>query len=347
MSERRIFGYTKDQQPVYALTLDNDKICCEVLNFGAAIHSLWVPGCDGGKRDVVLGYASVAEYEKTTDYLGSVVGRYANRIAAGRFSLNGSQYTLACNNGKNHLHGGNCGFSHRLWSVEEHKADCLVLSLESADGEEGYPGRLQVRVCYQLQGTSLLISYRAISDQDTVCNLTNHSYFNLKGHDSGPVTDQKIQIFADFYTPIDPSSIPLAAHCPVENTPMDLRNAANIGQRMVEPDPQLLLAKGFDHNFVLQDGQSAWHPAAWAQAPDSGICLLVETSMPGLQFYTGNYLTPALPGKDGASYDAYHGFCLETQYFPDSPNRPDFPSALLKAGEIYEHSTRFSFSVAE
>jgi len=343
MAKSRIFGYTKENLPVQALTLDNGVLSCEILTFGAVLYSLWVPDRTGEKRDVVLGYRSVAEYEKTTDYLGSVVGRYANRIARGCFSIDGVEYRLACNNGENHLHGGRCGFSHRLWKVTEHTKEKLILSLESPDGDEGYPGCLLVQVCYHLQDTSLLINYRTISDEDTICNLTNHSYFNLEGHNSGPVLEQEVQIFADLFTPTDSGSIPMSSHLPVEGTPMDLRRSSKIGQRLAEPYEQLLMAKGFDHNFLLQDSSSKLHPAARAISPASGIEMQVETTMPGLQFYTANFLTPDLPGKGNVLYNTYHGFCLETQYFPDSPNRPDFPSALLKAGEWYDHSTRFTF----
>jgi len=342
-SSRHPFGLTPAGEAVDLLTLDNGILSCHILTFGATLQALYVPDRKGCVTDVVLGYDTLEDYLTRDGYLGAVVGRYANRIARGRFTLNGQTYSLAVNNGPNHLHGGLKGFSHRVWTVEELTADIAVLSLFSPDGEEGYPGSLHVRVTYRLEGPTLSLRYQARSDRDTPCNLTNHAYFNLAGHSSGPVLDQEIQISAARYTPADSTSIPFGSLDPVEGTPMDLRVPTAIGAHIGEAFQQLLWGRGYDHNYVLDGPAGTLRPAAKACSAKSGIAMEVETTLPGLQFYTANFIEDGWPGKGGAVYGPRHGFCLETQFFPDSPNQPGFPSAILTAGAEYDHTTRFSF----
>ena len=249
---RRPFGTTPGGQPVELLILDNGTLRCELLTLGATLRTLEVPGRNGSRVDVVLGYDAQEDYLTYGGYLGAVVGRFANRIARGRFSLNGKEYTLAVNDGPNHLHGGLVGFSHRGWQVEELTDDRAVLSLTSPDGEEGYPGTLTARVTYRLDGSALELRYEAVSDKDTPCSLTNHSYFNLAGHASGPVLDQEICIHAQGYTPTDGTSIPLGTVEPVEGTPMDLRAPTAIGTHIEDDFAQLRQAGGYDHNYVVE-----------------------------------------------------------------------------------------------
>lgn len=338
------FGVTKNGEEVRELKLDNGVLSCGIITFGGAVRTLTVPG-RGGPVDVVLGYDALAQYETEGGYLGALVGRFANRIAKGRFTLNGKEYTLALNDGPNHLHGGNVGWSHRVWTVEEASADRAVLTLDSPDGEEGYPGRLQVKVTYALEDSALSIRYQAAGDRDTPCNLTNHSYFNLAGQGSGDMLDQSIQLFCSAYTPADDTSIPLGRIDPVEGTPMDLRVPTPIGAHIEEPFQQLVWGRGYDHNFVVDGRPGVLRPAARAYSEKTGIAMEVETTSPGIQFYTGNFIEEGRQGKGGAVYGFRHGFCLETQHFPDSPNQPAFPSCILRAGERYEQTTRFVFSL--
>lgn len=344
---RRPFGATPAGEPVELLGLDNGTLRCQILTLGAALQTLEVPDGHGNRVDVVLGYDTLEDYLKYDGYLGAVVGRCANRIAKGRFSLNGKEYTLAVNNGPNHLHGGLVGFSHRVWQVEELTCDQAVLALSSSDGEEGYPGNLHVRVTCRLDGAALELRYEARSDQDTPCNLTNHSYFNLSGHSSGPVLDQEIRLFSQSYTPTDETSIPLGTVEPVAGTPMDLRAPTPIGAHIDDSFIQLRQAGGYDHNYVVDGSMGVLRPAAWARSPRTGIVMETETTLPGVQLYTANFVEQGRPGKGGAAYGPRHAFCLETQFFPDSPNQPAFPSCILRAGERYEQVTRYGFSASE
>ncbi len=348
MSEEleRSFGVTKNGEEVRELTLNSGVLTVKLLTFGGAVRVLTVPGREG-PVDVVLGYDTLEEYETQGGFFGALVGRCANRIAGGRFMLNGREYALARNDGPNHLHGGNVGYSHRVWAVEEASGCRAVLTLDSPDGEEGYPGRLRVRVTYALEGSELSIRYEGVSDRDTPCNLTNHSYFNLSGQDSGTVLNQSIQLFCSHYTPADSSSIPLGRIDPVEGTPMDLRVGGPIGAHIDEPFQQLLWGHGYDHNFVVDGRPGMMRPAARAFSPVTGVVMEVETDSPGVQFYTANFVEEGHKGKGGAVYGPRHGFCLETQHFPDSPNQPAFPCAILRAGERYCQTTRLRFSVAE
>ncbi len=340
----KTFGVTKNGEEVREVTLDNGVLSCGILTFGAALRTLLVPG-KTGPVDVVLGYDSLEQYETEGGFFGATVGRFANRIAGGRFTLNGQEYVLARNDGPNHLHGGEVGWSHRVWTIEEADGVRAVFTLDSSDGEEGYPGRMQVRVTYALEGDALSIRYEASSDRDTPCSLTNHSYFNLSGQGSGPVLDQELKLWASSYTPADSTSIPLGWIDPVEGTPMDLRTSGPIGARIEEPFQQLVWGHGYDHNFVVDGRPGTLRPAARAFSRTSGIVMEVETTSPGLQFYTANFVEEGRRGKGGAAYGFRHGFCLETQYFPDTPNQPAFPSATLRVGEKYDHLTRFRFSL--
>lgn len=340
------FGITKSGEEVRELTLDNGVLEVKIITFGATVRTLTVPGLEG-PTDVVLGYDTLAEYEENGGFFGAVVGRYANRIAKGKFTLNGREYTLALNDGPNHLHGGNVGYSHRVWTVEETAPDKVVLVLDSPDGEEGYPGHLQARVTYALDGNTLSIHYQAVSDQDTPCSLTNHSYFNLSGHRSGNVLDQEIQLCCSSYTPADAASIPLGTVKSVEGTPMDLRSFTPIGAHIDEPFQQLVWGHGYDHNFVVDGQPGTMRPVAAARSRTTGIIMETETDGPGVQLYTANFVKDGHKGKGGAVYGFRHGFCLETQYFPDTPNQAAFPSATLKAGERYDQTTSFRFSLWE
>lgn len=343
-SQRRIFGTTQEGTPVEILTLVCGKLSCSILTFGATLQALYVPDREGNLVDVVLGYDTLEDYETQDGYLGAVVGRYGNRIAKGKFILQGKEYNLAVNNGVNHLHGGKVGFSHRVWKVEELSGNRVVLSLDSPAGEEGYPGRLTVRVAYTLTEKGLELRYQAATDQDTPCNLTNHSYFNLSGQNSGSAMEQSVTLFARQYVPTDKTSIPLGEFAPVGDTPMDFSTPTPIGKRVDEPFQQLLQAKGYDHSYVIDGPAGVLRKAAEAFSDRTGIQMRVETTSPGVQFYSGNYLTKR-SGKGGARYDARYGFCMETQFFPDSPNQPTFPSAILKAGESFDQIAQFLFSV--
>lgn len=344
---RRPFGLTPAGEPVELLCLDNGLLSCQIITYGAALRTLLVPDRTGAPVDVVLGYDTLEEYLDRDGHFGAVVGRFANRIAGGSFSLNGRTYSLAVNNGPNHLHGGPTGFSRRVWSVGALHADRALLTLDSPDGDEGYPGRLAARVTYALEGSALTLRYEARSGADTPCNLTNHSYFNLAGQGTGPVLDQEITLYAARYTPADETSIPLGTLEPVEGTPMDLRRPTPIGAHIGEPFQQLIWGHGYDHNFVVDGPLGTLRPAARVLCRRTGIELAVDTTLPGIQLYTANFLDQGRLGKAGAKYGPRHAFCLETQFFPDSPNRPAFPSSILKAGEHYDHTTRFSFRTRE
>lgn len=349
---RRPFGQMPGGAPVEELTLralgpEDNRYVCKIITYGGAVRSLIVPDRDGNPVDVVLGFDTLEDYRAQDKYIGALVGRYANRIGGAKFTLNGAEYPLFANDGPNSLHGGQAGFDKRVWTVEELGGSTATLSLVSPDMEEGYPGRLEVRVTYTLSEGGLAISYRARSDRDTVCNLTNHSYFNLSGHDSGSVEGQYIKLNASRYTPTGPGSIPTGEIAPVEDTPMDLRTAQPIGARIGEPFDQLAMAGGYDHNWVIDKHVGTIWKAAAAWSPDTGIAMDTATTLPGVQFYAGNFLGGCPRGKGGAVYGDRCGFCLETQFFPDTPNKPGFPSCVLRAGEEYHSITVYSFGVAD
>lgn len=341
----RPFGQMPDGTSVEEITLTCGQTSCSILTYGGALRTLSLPDRSGKQVDVVLGFDTLSDYRKQDKYLGALIGRYANRIGGSCFSLNGVPYPLAANEGKNHLHGGAVGFDKQVWTVESCSQSALTLALFSPDGQEGYPGNLQVKVTYTLTEHSLALDYWAQCDKDTVCNLTNHAYFNLNGHQSGPVGEQYIQIFADSYTPTDTGSIPTGELATVADTPMDLRQGQKIGAHADDDFAQLKLAGGYDHNWVLSSAPQPLTLAAKAWSEESGIVMEIFTTMPGIQFYSGNYLDGAPRGKGIAPYAKRWGFCLETQFFPDTPNHPNFPSAVLPQGTEYRSTTMYRFGL--
>lgn len=346
-SNRRLFGRMPGGEPVEELALQDGAYVCKLITYGGAVRALYVPDAAGRPVDVALGFDTLADYRTQDKYIGALVGRCANRIGGSRFSLGGREYRLSANEGENHLHGGRKGFNQKLWRVKALHDRSAVLSLRSEDGEEGYPGALEVQVTYTLAGGALSIEYEAQSDQDTLCSLTNHTYFNLSGHGSGPVNGQMIQLFAGRYTPTGPGSIPTGELAPVDGTPMDLRTLQPIGGQIDAPFPQLIQAGGYDHNWAVDGWDGSLRQAARAWSPETGILLELETTMPGVQFYTGNFLAGCPAGKGGAEYGNRGGFCLETQFFPDAPNHAGFPAGWLAAGERYHSRSIYRFGIAE
>ncbi|MHC2104048.1 MULTISPECIES: aldose epimerase family protein [unclassified Methylobacterium] len=342
-----IFGRTADGQIVTRHRLARGSLRVHVIDFGAVITAIEVPDRVGRSANVVLGLDTLAGYETVSPSFGAVVGRYANRIAGGRFNLDGRTYRLPVNEGPNTLHGGDRNFGTRLWQAEAADATSLTLARRSPDGEEGFPGNLDVRVRYSLPEDGLLhIAYEALTDRPTVLNLTNHSYFNLAGEGTGSVLDHVVQIEADAFTPTDATQVPTGTVQPVAGTPFDFRTPHRLGARIREGDPQLAYAKGYDHTFVLRGPAGTLRPAAACIDPGSGRRLDVATTQPALQLYTGNNLDGTLIGPSGRIYRSGDGVCFETQGFPDAPNQPDFPSATLRPGEVFRAATTFRFSVA-
>lgn len=343
--EKTIFGTLPNGTPVHEYTLRAGALSCSIITYGGALRTLCVPDKNGAPVDVVLGFDTLQDYQKQDKYIGALVGRYANRIGNARFTLNGQEYRLAVNNGPNHLHGGLVGFNSQVWQAEPAAENKLALRLISPDGQENYPGTLLAEVDYTLTAEGLTIAYKAKSSADTVCNLTNHTYFNLAGQASGPITGQQIQLFADCYTPTDAGSIPTGEIAEVAGTPMDLRSLTPIGAHIDDDFIQLKQARGYDHNWVINGEAGMLRPAARAWCPETGIELQVLTTQPGVQFYAGNYLGGCPAGKGGAPYADRWGFALETQNYPDAPNKPGFPSAVLRAGETYSQTTVFQFGI--
>lgn len=337
-----VIGRSRSGKPVERFVLEGSGLRMAVLTYGGTIQSLWVPDRDGRLVDIVLGCDTVEAYQKQDKFMGALIGRYANRIGGGRFTLNDETYILCPNDGRNHLHGGKKGFDKRIWEPEI-QADGLHLRLTSRDGEEGYPGTLRAEVVYALRDRSLVITYWARCDRDTLCNLTNHTYFNLAGHDSGDICAQEICLEADRFTPADAESIPHGAFQEVDGTPMDLRAWTPIGAHIDDRFDQLQYAGGYDHNWVLRGIPGMLRPAARARCRQTGIVLEALTTQPGLQFYAGNSLDGSCEGKGGAAYPRRSGFCLETQAFPNSPNCPEYPSAVLRAGDEYREQTVYRF----
>jgi aldose 1-epimerase len=319
-----------------------------ITSYGGRIVSLLVPDKDGKFRDVSIGYKTADDYLKANEaYFGATIGRYGNRIAKGKFTLDGKEYTLPINNGPNSLHGGKSGFNAKVWDAKQIDDSTLELKYTSKDGEEGYPGNLQTKVIFHLtQDNELDISYEAHTDKKTVVNLTNHCYFNLNGEGSGTILDHLMQIEADSYTPVDETLIPTGKIEPVAGTPFDFTKPTAIGARINENSEQLKNGKGYDHNFVLRKGKTSdMKLAAKAIGNDSGIVLEVLTQEPGLQFYSGNFMQSENTLKSGAKDDFRTAFCLETQHYPNSPNETSFPSTVLSPGETYLSKSAYRFSV--
>jgi aldose 1-epimerase len=333
-----LFTFTRAGAPTVAIT-----------NLGGHIVKILAPDRAGRVADVTLGYRDFAGYLGDRAYLGSLVGRYANRIAKGRFTLDGKAYALATNNGPNSLHGGPTGFQKRVWTpkvVSGPEGDALELTYVSRDGEEGYPGTLSAKVVYSLRKDGgLAIDYTATTDAPTIVNLTNHAYFNLAGEGEGTILDHEIQIEADHFTPVDATLIPTGERRPVAGTPLDFRRPARIGARIDAADEQLRAGGGYDHNFVLRGAEGEVRLAARVVEPKSGRVLEVLTTEPGLQFYSGNFLDGSIAGKSGRPYVKRGAFCLEAQHFPDSPNQPAFPPVVLRPGQTYRQTTVYRLTV--
>lgn len=335
-----VLGYTKADEAVKVIRLEQENLTAEFLDYGATIRSLLVKDSKGQWVDVVLGYDTVAEYENNSGYLGASIGRYANRIGKGTFALNGNTYTLACNNGVNHLHGGRKGFDKHIWHYEI-LPDGVRFTRTSPDGEEGYPGNLEVAITYTLRDTTLEMDYKAVSDQDTICSLTNHSYYNLNG--SGDVLAHTLQICADAFTENDRGCLPTGRLIAVAGTPFDFRRPKAIGQDIAKEDEQLTCGRGYDHNFALVETEGL-HKAAVLHSDDSGITMTVHTTLPGVQMYAANLLINR-KGKNGAIYQKHYGVCLETQYFPNAMACEGFEKPILRRGETYHHQTALHFSL--
>lgn len=341
------FG-TVDGKKVELYTLTNrNGLEAKVMTYGGVVVSLKVPDRNGNLADVVLGYDNLTGYLQDTSYFGSIIGRYANRIAKGKFTLNGVEYKLATNNGENHLHGGIKGFDKVVWDGSATKIPNgvrLKLAYISRDMEEGYPGNLLLTVFYTLTNSNeLKIDYWATTDKDTVVNLTQHSYFNLAGEGTGDILKHELVINANRFTPVDSTLIPTGELRSVSGTPLDFLRPTPIGARINQEEEQLKLGKGYDHNFVINGRGGVMRKAARAFEQSTGRVMEVWTTEPGMQLYTGNFLD-GRPGKGGKPYQFRYGFCLETQHFPDSPNHPKFPSATLKKGAKYSSSTIYRFS---
>lgn len=343
------FGKTAEGLAVDIFTLTNSKgVETKITNYGGRIVSLKVPDKNGKSEDVVLGYENLDGYLNDKSAFGGIIGRFANRIAGGRFSLGGREFLLAKNNGENHLHGGIKGFDAKVWKAKSSAGKSgakLELNYKSPDGEENYPGNLTLKVIYTLtEAGEIKIEYFASTDQDTVINLTNHAYFNLAGAGSGTILEHILQINADKFTPTDAGAIPTGEMQTVENTPFDFLKPFVVGDRINAENEQIKFGNGYDHNFVLNKKTNELTLAATAFEPKSGRVLEVLTTEPGIQFYTGNYLDN-VKGKNGKIYNKREGFCLETQHFPDSPNKPNFPTTVLKKGEKFASITVYKFSV--
>jgi len=343
---RDAFGKTKQGEAVERFTLTNRAgVEVSAISYGAIITSIRVPDRKGAAADVALGFDTLEGYLGDHPFFGTVVGRYGNRIANARFTLGGRTYQLAANNGPNHLHGGVRGFDKYVWAAAPiDGVNGVAFTRTSPDGEEGYPGTLQVRVSYVLtEANELVIEYQATTDKATPVNLTQHTYFNLAGHGAGPVADHELMIDADRYTPVDESLIPTGVLAPVAGTPLDFRRPTRVGARIDAPDEQIRFGRGYDHNFVLNRRGNDLHLAARVVEPKSGRSLEVSTTEPGVQFYTGNFLDGTIKGKGGSAYVRRGGLCLETQHFPDSPNQPAFPTTILEPGATYRSKTVWKF----
>ena len=334
MAERTPFG-TLEGRPISLVTLTDGTMSVELLPYGAAIRSIRVPDRDGKIVDVCLGYDTADEYARQDACLGGTIGRCANRIGGAEFSIDGHTYPLTANEGKNQLHGGLVGF-HKKWWTDTIEGNRAVFTLDSPDGEEGYPGNVHAEVTYTLFGGVLTVDFSARSDHDTVVNLTNHAYFNLAGHDAGRVDDHRLTARADAYTPAGSDNVPTGVIAPVEGTPLDLRHGAWVGE--TADDPFFAATRGFDHNVVLTGGGEA----AELWCPRTGIGMALSTTLPGMQVYSAGFLTER-PGKGGAVYGQRHAVCLEPQFFPDAVHHENFASPILRAGQEYHQTISYRF----
>lgn len=347
--QKQAFGKLVDGTPVDQYTLTNNKLAeVKIITYGGIITSIRVPDRKGVWSNVVLGFDKLADYETRNPYFGAIIGRYGNRIADSKFTLEGKEYTLAVNDGPNALHGGLKGFDKQVWeaTVIEGKDPAIALTYTSPDGEEGYPGNLKVKVVYTLTILNeLRIDYSATTDKTTVVNLTNHSYFNLAGNGSGTIYNQILQLNADKYTPVNEKLIPTGKLESVAATPFDFRSPKLIDAGIRSGHPQVVAGRGYDHNFVInRKSKSELELAASVYDPASGRSMRVLTTEPAIQFYTSNFIDGTLVGSSGGLYRQGDALCLETQHFPDSPNQPNFPTTTLKPGETYQTTTVYAFS---
>ncbi len=350
MPDRKAFQEIIDGKQTDLYTLKSSGgMMAAITNYGGRLVGLWVPDKEGKLTDVVVGMSSVTGFKNSTEaYFGATIGRFGNRIAGGTFTLDGKQYNLPKNNGPNTLHGGKKGFQNVVWDATQPNDSTVVLRHISKDGEEGFPGTLDVTVTYTLTNNELGCSYLATTDKKTVVNLTNHAFFNLNGEGSGTINSHVLQINAEQYTPVDSTLIPLGKHAPVAGTPFDFRNPTAIGARVNDTtNEQLKFGKGYDHNFVLNDDSKNMKQAATITGDKSGITMTVLTQEPGLQFYGGNFMQGKNTFKGSGKDEFRTAFCLETQHFPDSPNQPLFPSTVLEPGQKYQTVSVYRFSTTK
>ncbi len=345
--KQQSWGNGPNGEPVKLYTLRVGTLSVELTNYGARIVRIDAPDRNGNVADITLGYNNLQQYEADPkDYFGAVVGRYGNRIARGAYTLEGKTFHAPQNNNGNMLHGGTLGFDKKVWSGKVAGPQSVEFTLVSPDGDMGFPGELTANVRYTLSGKSLKLEYSATTTRPTVVNLTNHAYFNLAGEGSGTILDQKLRIDASQITPVVTGLIPTGKLMPVAGTPFDFTKSTAIGERIDADDEQLKIGQGYDHNFVLNGKMGVLHEAAFAEDPTSGRTLHIETTEPGIQFYSGNFLNGSVTGTSGKAYELHGGFALETQHFPDSPNEPAFPSTTLRPGQQYHSTTVLTFGVA-
>ncbi|HEY4010997.1 MAG TPA: aldose epimerase family protein [Acidobacteriaceae bacterium] len=342
--QHQTFGHMPDGKPVEIYTLKSSAVEMQVMTYGARVVSLETKDRSGKMGNIALGYVEFSQYLKDNKtYFGVIAGRYANRIANGRFTLDGKTHQITINDGPNALHGGKEGFDVRNWSAREIPSG-VEFTLVSPDGDQGFPGTLTARVRYTLHDNKVVIQYSATTDKPTVVNLTNHTYFNLSGDGNGTILGEQLTIDADQFTPVNSTLIPTGELAPVKGTPFDFTSPHTIGERIDDDDEQLKLARGYDDNWVLRGKIGELHPAAQMFDPASGRVLTVETTEPGVQFYSGNFLDGSFNSRTGAKYEKRTGFCLETQHFPDSPNHRNFPSTELRPGQTLHSETTWTFT---
>ena len=349
---KQAFGVMPSGETVYKYTLTNHHgVSADFITLGGTWVTMNVPDKKGKMADVILGYDNLEGYLSNNPHFGAIIGRNANRIGGAVITIDGKDYKLEANNGPNNLHSAPDLYHRRLWDCEAAETDegsCLTFSLKSPDGDQGYPGNASIQVSYTLtEDDSIRIHYHMICDADTIANFTNHSYFNLAGHDCKDIMDQEVWIDADFYTPADATSIPTGEIAPVAGTPMDFTSLKPIGKDINSDFPAVVQGTGFDHNWVLNHPEGELSLSAKAVDHKSGRVMEVYTDLPGIQFYTANFLKGDLPGKDGAEYGPRHAYCFETQHFPDAVNKPQFPSPILKEGEEYNTTTVYKFLIEE
>lgn len=344
--QEQVFGTTFQDKKVETYEIKNaNGMKMKVTNFGARVTHLWVPNKDGNLVDVVLGFETLDGYTESSEkYFGAAIGRYGNRIANGKFTLDGEEYTLPTNNNGQTLHGGPGGLDYVIWDVEKSGENGLIFSYTSPDGEEGFPGELKVKMIYTLtDDNEFKVTYQAETDKATPVNLTHHSFFNLNGAGNGNVLDHTLQLNASKYTPVNEVLIPTGEISTVEGSPFDFTTATKIGERIEQENEQLKFGGGYDHNWVLDKTGNDLTQAAVISSPQTGIEMEVWTTEPAIQFYSGNFLDGTITGKGGKAYELRSAFCLETQHYPDSPNQPNFPSTILEPGEKYEQTCIYKF----